>query len=761
MSPRGSPKILFAVLLLFTVLGSTLAFSPPPVFASVGCGSAISTDTTLNTNIGPCLGNGLVIGASGVTLNCAGYTILGTGASVGINSTGMTSIAINLTGTSNATVENCNVTGFQVGFLLAHSPNDTLAENTANNNSLCGFLYNSSKNDIFSDNTADSNGYYGFALVVSTGNTFSKNTANNNGFVGFLLFNSSNSNTLTMNTANNNSYDGFFLWGASNNTFTGNTANSDSEFGYYDYTTGSGTAGTANLYSSNECSDNGVGCSSPSGLCPLISLIPSSGAVGTSVTITGSGLVASHVVTATFGSWVRACPPDSSGSCDVVSLTYAPLTLSGSCTTSPIGSLGGCTFTVPSIPGALSPQHTINMSDGTNSPTATFTVLTPSISLSPSSGAVGTSVTITGSGLNVSHDMTVTYDGSTAGMPTTCTTDASGTLRSGCAFTAPSPSLGNHTITVSDGTNSPTATFTVTLLGVTCSKPSVVVGSRTTCKATIHESGLAAPTGNVTWSSSSSGTFSSASCTLSKHKTYSTCSVKFTPTTAGSLVTLTANYGGDSKNPATAGGHNLIVTRKITKTTVSCTPKSAVAGSSTVITCTAKIVGSLSMETPNWSWSGTGSVSFAWESCTITSLESQQFTCSMVMTGTTAGKVTIQATYSGDSNNMASSGAAKLTIKKAPTVTTVSCTPSPFGIDTPITCTASVSGGYSSQTGTVTFTVSKRGSITSPSNTCTLSSGSCSVMITANAAGSVKVKAAYSGDSNNLKSTGRVALPIV
>lgn len=92
---------------------------------------------------------------------------------------------------------------------------------------------------------------------------------------------------------------------------------------------------------------------------------------------------------------------------------------------------------------------------------APITPITTSIYLSPSSGSVGTSVTIAGVGLNISHNLTVMYDNSTAGMPTTCTTDASGDISSGCTFTVPTSALGPHTVTVSDGTYIPTATFTV------------------------------------------------------------------------------------------------------------------------------------------------------------------------------------------------------------------------------------------------------------------------------------------------------------
>lgn len=212
------------------------------------------------------------------------------------------------------------------------------------------------------------------------------------------------------------------------------------------------------------------------------------------------------------------------------------------------------------------------------------------------------------------------------------------------------------------GCNTLTVSVSPMTLTLSCNHASVVVGAPIKCKATVQGSG-SAPTGVVAWSGSSAGTFSSASCTLSRHKSYGTCSVKFTPAAAGSSVTITASYGGDSKNFPSAGTYSLSVTTKATKTTVSCTPKSAVAGSSTAITCRAKVTGYSPAGTVSWSQSGTGSVSFSSATCTLISLSLTQGTCLMTITGTTAGKVVLLATYSGDPNNQASSKTTTLTTK--------------------------------------------------------------------------------------------------
>ena len=75
----------------------------------------------------------------------------------------------------------------------------------------------------------------------------------------------------------------------------------------------------------------------------------------------------------------------------------------------------------------------------------------------------------------------------------------------------------------------------VPTLAISYSHSSVVVGSTVTCKTTVTSS-TEVPTGNVAWSSSSPGLSSETTYKLSR----GVCSVRFTPTSAGSPVILTA-----------------------------------------------------------------------------------------------------------------------------------------------------------------------------------------------------------------------------
>jgi len=87
--------------------------------------------------------------------------------------------------------------------------------------------------------------------------------------------------------------------------------------------------------------------------------------------------------------------------------------------------------------------------------------------------------------------------------------------------------------------------------------------------------------------------------------------------------------------------------------------------------------------------------------------------------------------------------------------TSVTCSPNPAHVGSSVTCTATVSG--SNPTGTITWSTSSIGGSFSQS-VCTLSNGTCSTTYTDNFTGSVTIAAYYSGDSNNMPSSGSTTL---
>jgi YVTN family beta-propeller protein len=200
-----------------------------------------------------------------------------------------------------------------------------------------------------------------------------------------------------------------------------------------------------------------------------------------------------------------------------------------------------------------------------------------------------------------------------------------------------------------------------------------------------------------------------------------------------------------------------------TKTSVDCTPDSVDEDSPTE--CTAKVSSSSSSSpygTITWDTSGEGD--FSSEQCGLVSGE-----CSVTYTPSNeeSAKVIINATYvpGEDSNFKESNGTFSLTVNiegKEPTETSVSCTPDSDSGN--YTCNATVTG--EDPTGTVDFSVTEGpdqlGSSYFSPESCSLSSGECSVTynphLFSDEEGTATVKAEYDGDPFNAPSADEVSV---
>jgi len=180
-------------------------------------------DTTLDSDL-TCSGNGLVIVTDGITLDCNGRSVTGSGFGGG-------HFGIELVGRTGVTVKNCHVTAFGEGFFLQGSSGNTLKGNTANGNSRGFHLISGSSSNTLEGNTANGNFDIGFVLSSeSSGNTLKGNTANGNFDIGIHLKDAFG-NTLEGNKANENSR-GFHLIRSSGNTLAGNKGNDNSDVGF-------------------------------------------------------------------------------------------------------------------------------------------------------------------------------------------------------------------------------------------------------------------------------------------------------------------------------------------------------------------------------------------------------------------------------------------------------------------------------------------------------------------------------------------------
>ena len=185
-----------------------------------------------------------------------------------------------------------------------------------------------------------------------------------------------------------------------------------------------------------------------------ISISPTSGYVGDTVTVSGSGFAVSSTIYIYF---------------DSTSLRTA--------TTNTSGAFSSATITVPSTYWG---SHTIKAVDASGSyDTATFTV-SQKITVTPASGGVGDTVSISGTGFTYSSSVTIYFDSTSM---TSATTNSSGTFPS-TSFAIPSSSRGSHTIKARDDSgNYATAAFTVAHK-ITIAPTSGVSGTTVTVKGT-------------------------------------------------------------------------------------------------------------------------------------------------------------------------------------------------------------------------------------------------------------------------------------
>jgi hypothetical protein len=165
-------------------------------------------------------------------------------------------------------------------------------------------------------------------------------------------------------------------------------------------------------------------------------LSPTSGKVGDTITVNGTEFGNNKPITLLFDN--------------------NPLTPVAPITSGASGSFTG-TFIIPASTGG---SHTIKaQDDASHSATATLTVTPALTSFTPTSGHVGTTVAITGTGFGASKTMSIAYGAYQLILATPITTGANGSLTG--SFAVPAIPGGGYSVTVSDGTNSVSTSFTI------------------------------------------------------------------------------------------------------------------------------------------------------------------------------------------------------------------------------------------------------------------------------------------------------------
>src|SRR3954447_15311436 len=197
---------------------------------AVRCGQVITRDTTLRHDLSNCRGDGLKIGADGVTLDLGGHTIDGT------NADGSEGIAVD--GHSRVTIRNGRVRQFRVnGVALRRSPRGRVADLVVQaigaggreNEPVSAGIFVQRSNDVRIDRNAASNDVHayqsdGMVFLQSKRVRITRNRSSSNAWNGIALVDSPGAR-IEDNRTERNANTGIFVANAPGVTIDGNRSN--------------------------------------------------------------------------------------------------------------------------------------------------------------------------------------------------------------------------------------------------------------------------------------------------------------------------------------------------------------------------------------------------------------------------------------------------------------------------------------------------------------------------------------------------------
>ena len=295
---------------------------------------------------------------------------------------------------------------------------------------------------------------------------------------------------------------------------------------------------------------------------------------------------------------------------------------------------------------------------------------------------------------------------------------------------------------------------------VTCNPASVLVNNSTNCIATVTDTNSTpvTPTGTVTFSSSSTGTFG-GTCALTGTGASASCmtNITYTPTvvTPGTHI-IRGTYSGDTKHSYSMStgsqSFTLTVTGRSTSTTVTCTPSSVLTNNgstcTTRVTDTATGTASTPTGTVRFTSAGTARGSFSpTASCNL-----NVGSCSVTFTPTGAGIDTVTGNYGGDNVHSTSSGTSGNVNSTLRTSTIAISCPAATVVNAPTSCTVTVTdispAPVLTPSGTITLSSSGTGTFTSCTLAGTGATATCSTSYkhTSIGTGSPMLTAHYGGD---------------
>ncbi len=232
--------------------------APPTV---VTCGQMVTASIRLANNLSNCHGDGLVIGASNVTIDLAGHTISGvnTRGSEGIADDGHPGAKIQngtiqrfflngvgLRGAPHSVVSNLTIQGIgagnvegdaSAGVLVKNSPSTAVLNNKVSNNVVSfqsdGVDVLSSPGTAVRNNVLAANSWDGMVVLFSPDSVIAGNALQGNKNQGLELNGSSDRSSVSGNYAANNVVNGLTVGSVSNVRVEGNFLQSNGENGLF------------------------------------------------------------------------------------------------------------------------------------------------------------------------------------------------------------------------------------------------------------------------------------------------------------------------------------------------------------------------------------------------------------------------------------------------------------------------------------------------------------------------------------------------
>lgn len=168
---------------------------PASAAPATKCGTVITASITLQANVGPCSGDGLIVRGTGITVNLGGHTVTG-------KKTSAETAGVFLDGSTGVTLRNGTVTGFDAGVLVQGGSSNTVT----------GIYAHDNINDNTGSQTTSHGCGLGDGITVdgSDGNTITSNTVVHNGpYSGISLLTDADNNTVKGNTVENNNVPNF------------------------------------------------------------------------------------------------------------------------------------------------------------------------------------------------------------------------------------------------------------------------------------------------------------------------------------------------------------------------------------------------------------------------------------------------------------------------------------------------------------------------------------------------------------------------